>query len=268
MRKKLLSLAALCLGLAAPLAAEPAEDALAVEVLPGWRLADGTHVAGIRLRLAPGWKTYWRAPGDAGIPPSFDWQGSRNVGSVQLGWPTPHVFEQNGMRSVGYSGDVVWPVIIQPARPGQPVALSAEIDLGVCKDVCVPRMVQFRAELPAGGTRPDPRIAAALAEQPYSRAEAGVKSATCALAPDAEGVKITATIRMPSTGAGEAAVIEAGNPNIWVSEPEIRRSGDTLVATARMEHVAGGPLAIDREALRITVIGGSYAVDIPGCPAG
>lgn len=266
--KNVLPLCAVAALMAAPLAAEPVEDALGVEILPGWRLADGTHVAGIRLRLAPGWKTYWRAPGDAGIPPSFDWQGSRNVGAVRLGWPAPHVFDQNGMRSVGYSGDVIWPVIIEPRRAGAPIALSGEIDLGVCKDVCVPRLVRFEADLPAGTTRADPRIAAALAEQPYTRAEAGVKSATCALTPEQGGLRITATIRMPSTGTGEAAVIEAGNPHIWVSEPDLARSGDTLVASARMEHVSGGAMAIDRDALRITVIGGSYSVDIPGCPAG
>ncbi len=42
------------------------------QVLEGWVRADGTRMAAVQLDLEPGWKTYWRAPGDAGIPPSFD----------------------------------------------------------------------------------------------------------------------------------------------------------------------------------------------------
>ena len=265
---KALALAAFA-GLAAlPLRAGSPEEAVSIDVLPGWRLADGRHVAGIRIRLAPGWKTYWRAPGDAGIPPSFDWRGSRNLGAVQVGWPTPHVFEQNGMRSIGYKGEVVWPVVIEPRRKGQPVRLEGHLDLGVCSDICMPHEVQLSAELPAGTTRPDPVIAAAMADEPFSSREAGVTQVSCALAPAPEGVAVTATIRMPSAGGPEAAVIEAGNPMIWVSDPQVARSGDALTATAVMSHVEGKPMAIDREALRITVLGSSYAVDIKGCPAG
>ena len=57
------------------------------DLLTGWRLEDGRHAAAIRIRLDPGWKTYWRAPGDGGIPPSFDWQGARNLAGWSVHWP-------------------------------------------------------------------------------------------------------------------------------------------------------------------------------------
>ena len=53
-----------------------AQDAVeGVALIAGWRQADGSRLAGIEIRLAPGWHTYWRAPGSAGIPPTFDWSG-------------------------------------------------------------------------------------------------------------------------------------------------------------------------------------------------
>ncbi|MCX8508161.1 MAG: protein-disulfide reductase DsbD family protein, partial [Rhodobacteraceae bacterium] len=69
------------LALAAPLAqAQPVPDnLLKAEILPGWRTESGSQMAALRLTMAPGWKTYWRAPGDAGIPPRFDWTGSANL---------------------------------------------------------------------------------------------------------------------------------------------------------------------------------------------
>ena len=62
--------------------AGPPEDVVQIEVLPGWQTASGTQMAAIRLTLAPGWKTYWRAPGEGGIPPAFGWAGSQNIAST------------------------------------------------------------------------------------------------------------------------------------------------------------------------------------------
>ena len=68
----------------------------------GWQMQNGHHMAGLSLQLAPDWKTYWRAPGEAGIPPLFDWSGSTNVQSVRVHWPSPVVFHLNGMQTIGY----------------------------------------------------------------------------------------------------------------------------------------------------------------------
>jgi len=73
---------------------------------------------------------------------------------------------------------------------------------------------------------------------------------------------------MPSAGGDEEAVIEPAQPGIWVSEPETTRSGGALTVTAEMMHNTGAAFAIDRSALRITVIGGAHSVDIRGCDAG
>ncbi|MWD26677.1 hypothetical protein E0K89_004225 [Aquicoccus sp. SCR17] len=242
------------------------EGLVRLDVLPGWRLADGRHVAGLRLRLEPGWKTYWRAPGDAGIPPDFDWSGSRNIAAVEVNWPRPKVFDQNGMTSIGYAQEVVLPVVATPRGAG-PLQLRGEVDIGVCKDICVPETLQFDAALPVGGSQPDPRIAAALADRPFTAAEAQVQSATCRFRPERDGLHLSAELRMPPAGGNEYAVIETGNPLIWVAEAETRREGGTLRIETRMQHVEGRSMALDRDALRITVLGSAHAVDIRGCAA-
>ncbi len=92
------------------------KDIAQVALLPGWRTNRGTHMAALQISLAPGWKTYWRAPGDAGIPPAFNWQGSQNLQSVELHWPTPKIFDLNGMLTLAYEGTVVIPIEISPVR--------------------------------------------------------------------------------------------------------------------------------------------------------
>ena len=267
-RKPLLSLlAALVVALsgAAPATAGGA-DLASADILTGWRDAKtGTHVAALRTRLKDGWKTYWRAPGDAGIPPIFDWSGSGNLADTTINWPTPEVFAQNGMRSIGYRNEVILPIAFEPRRDGRAVKLRGTLDIGVCNDICVPQRLKVSATLPADAAKRDPRIAAAFAARPLSAREAGLRAIRCTISPTANGLRIGLEIDMPSAGTPEAAVVESGLPDVWVGEPKTRRSGGTLFAETEMQHVSGGVFMLDRSALRVTVIGRKHAVDIRGC---
>lgn len=231
-------------------------------------MADGTQVTALRLTLAPGWKTYWRAPGDAGIPPQFNWSGSRNLKGVSVSWPTPEVFDQNGMRSVGYADQVVLPLYVKPHREGKPVDVSLSLEIGICRDICIPKTLNVSASVHAAGGTPVPTIAAAIADRPYSGTEAGAGRATCRLSPSKDGLEITATVDLPHTGGREHVVIEPGRDDIWVSEADTSRRGGTLTATADLVPVSGGALALDRSNIQITVLGRDRAVELRGCTAG
>ncbi len=265
MKLRSLILAAALLAPVPAFATDPLAAVVSHRVLPGWQQADGTYMAGLEIALAPGWKTYWRSPGDAGIPPQFDWTRARNVGAVQVHWPSPGIFHEAGMRSIGYTQTVVLPMTIAPKQDGQDMRLRGRMELGVCADICVPAAFDIDTVLPAGpGTR-SPQIAAALASLPYSAREAGVRSATCTLSPDNDTLRIEATLTMPHSGGTEVAVIEPGRPGVWVSEAETERRGDVLRVSAEMMHHSGKPFGLSRSDIRITVIGGSYSVDIQGC---
>ncbi|MGJ8628843.1 MAG: protein-disulfide reductase DsbD domain-containing protein [Sulfitobacter sp.] len=268
MIKSLIS--AFILGLAAaPLAAQNTIGTpVTGEILTGWQQADGTRVAAIKLTLAPGWKTYWRSPGDNGIPPAFDWSGSSNLRGVGMIWPAPKVFRQGGVRTIGYANELILPITIAPQKAGNPVTLRADLDIGVCSDICVPKQMTLTATLDTTSGKPTPTIAAALAARPYSASEAGVKSATCALRPNANGLEIETKVNVPSAGGREVVVIEPGQPNMWMSETDSSRSGGQLIATGDLASTSGGALAIDRSAIRITVLGSKHAVEILGCTPG
>jgi DsbC/DsbD-like thiol-disulfide interchange protein len=100
-----------------------------------------TLVAGIQLRMDPGWKTYWKNPGDSGVPPSFDWSGSKNLKHAEVLYPAPHrVADANGT-AIGYDDEVVFPVRLTPEQPGQPIDLKLAFAYGLCKDLCIPNQV-------------------------------------------------------------------------------------------------------------------------------
>jgi len=259
--------AALCL---LPVSA-PAQDLNAVEsarILPGWRMEDGTHMAALELRLAPGWKTYWRAPGDIGIPPRFDWRGSRNMAGVEVEWPTPERIDQGGMMAIGYHGTVILPLHVLPRTDGD-ITLDGTIDLGVCRDVCIPMTLDVAGALPAAAQPRDGRIIAALANRPMDAKAAGVRRVSCSIRPASKGgFALRAEVVLPPSRGPETMVIEASDPNIWIAQPRISRRGNTLIAETRMAHVEGRAFALDRSGLRLTILGAGRGADIKGCPAG
>lgn len=269
MMKNTLLICGLLFSLLAPAHAENIatvpDNVIRLSVLQGYRTPQGTHMAALQIHLLPGWKTYWRAPGDGGIPPQFDWAGSQNIRSVQFHWPRPKVSHVNGLRTIGYTDQVVIPIEFSPRNKTAPLTLNGRVDLGVCNDICVPVSLGFSATLPATITKSDPAIRSALKKAPMPARKAGVKTATCTIEPISDGLRVTATLLMPTTGQNEIAVIEAPAQNIWVSEATTKRRGNTLTATSEMVPPSNAPFMLDRSKIRITVIGSNRAVDILGC---
>jgi DsbC/DsbD-like thiol-disulfide interchange protein len=101
--------------------------------------------AGVEIRLAPGWKTYWRYPGDSGVPPRFDFSGSDNVKAVTVRWPAPQLFSESDGKTIGYHTGVIFPLQVEAQNPSQPVTLRLALDYAVCEKLCVP--VEAKAEL-------------------------------------------------------------------------------------------------------------------------
>jgi DsbC/DsbD-like thiol-disulfide interchange protein len=108
------------------------------------RLLAGSHsgpvlLGGIAFQLEPGWKTYWRTPGDSGVPPRFDFSKSENVEAVTVLWPAPQKFADGADGySLGYHNQVVLPLRIVAKNADKPVTLRAQISYAICQKVCIP----------------------------------------------------------------------------------------------------------------------------------
>ena len=111
---------------------------------------DGRLAAGIEVVIPPGWKTYWRSPGEAGIPPIFDFTGSRNLGPAEISFPVPHRFDDGYSVSNVYESRVVFLLDAEVRDPADPTELTLVLDLGVCEIVCVPDRLEARLTVPVG----------------------------------------------------------------------------------------------------------------------
>ncbi|MDE9451421.1 hypothetical protein J3R80_13180 [Aliiroseovarius sp. Z3] len=244
------------------------EDVVKIDVLPGWRDAQGHHIAALRIRLAEGWKTYWRAPGEAGIPPSLNWQGSGNLAAVQFHWPVPEVFRSGGMQTIGYVHELVLPMTLVPKTVGKPIALTGKVNLGVCLDVCMPMDATISINLPAQGSGTKAPIKQALRQRPDTAQEAGLRRAECKVEPTKDGLRVTVGIDMPRLGPNEVVVVETADPSVWVSTRQAKRQGGALTTVADLVPSSGKPFLLNRSDLRLTVLSSGRGVDIRGCTGG
>lgn len=146
-----------------------------LRLLAGGRDGDGRILAGVRLSLQPGWKTYWRFPGGSGIPPTFDWSASLNAKSLIVSYPAPSRLGEGQGMFLGYTGDVVFPVEVIPADPAGDVELVLNLTYGVCERICIPAESQARLRFASASPADD---AAALIERARARVPRRVPAGT------------------------------------------------------------------------------------------
>ena len=124
-------------------------------------------LGGINFKLDKGWKTYWRTPGDSGVPPRFDFSKSENVEAVTVLWPAPQAFPDGaGGTALGYHNEIVIPLRIAVRDPNKPVTLNASIQYAVCEKLCVPSQAELSLPFTSVASTEDSTLSAALDRVP------------------------------------------------------------------------------------------------------
>jgi DsbC/DsbD-like thiol-disulfide interchange protein len=221
-------------------------------------------IAGIEIKLADGWKTYWRHPGDAGgIPPSFDWSGSQNVADPKVLFPAPERFTDASGDTIGYKKGVVLPIELMPSDPTRPMVIKVAIEYGICRDICIPAQAQLSATLPPGASLPlPPQLAMALARVPRDAAsrkpgDPELKGAWAMLS----GAKPRITFDVAQDAVDADLFVEAPEA---ISLPMARKLAASKPGIVRYELVlpsADDARALAHKTLKLTMIDASGAAE-------
>jgi suppressor for copper-sensitivity B len=227
---------------------------------------------GLQFQLDPGWKIYWRSPGDSGSPPVADFSASRNVASVDVAWP-----------AIGYLDGTVLPLTVRPERAGEPVTVHAMVDYQACQEVCIPFTAELSLELPAG-----PAAATAFTQLierygalvPQAPEAAGIEIAAAGVTgtPPAQRLEVVARSAMPFAApelfveapsrfrlpAGTARLAADGREARLVVPVEARGEGDLAGTDIVITFVDGARGA--EFALTVAPLAGAPAAPAAGLP--
>jgi DsbC/DsbD-like thiol-disulfide interchange protein len=236
----------------------------AVRLLAGSR-SGAVLLGGIAIQLQPGWKTYWRTPGDSGVPPRFDFSKSDNIEAVTVLWPAPTKFDDGaGGHSLGYHDTIVLPLRIVAKNADKPVTLRAGINYAVCEKLCIP--VEANAELAFTNvaSTEDSALLAALDTVPKP-ANVGDPNPLTIRDVKREG---KSTVLVDVISPGDRAVslfVEGPTPDWGLPVPKLLEHGPPGVKrfTFALDGVPPG-VSPEGAALKLTLVGGdrSYEFNI------
>ena len=235
-----------------------------VDMLDAGTLPVGLRLVGIQIHLDPGYKTYWREPGDSGLPPVFDWQGSENVATVDVRWPVPVRFADGSGSSIGYKDSVILPVLVTLRDTAQRARLKLKIDYGICAELCVPALGE--GELPllpdAMVTPHRERVEAALGTVPQSaRLGDGVLPGVVGIEPDVKETVLRVKVARLA-GSREPDLFVEGPKGWYFGQPVLSGATDGTeldwLVPVEQKPDAGSLAGLT---LRLTAVAGSKATE-------
>ncbi len=228
----------------------------------------GELLLGLEFQLQPGWKVYWRSPGDAGFPPRPDWAGSDNIKSVDMRWPVPKRFAILGLESFGYEDQVIFPLRVEPENAGAPIALNGTIDFLVCSDICVPGLAEVSLDLPAGPAEPGRNLFDISKFNSLVPPVGGTPDLTVTRAAvmDAGDKNVELQIAVAATsGIPATDIFVEGPEGIFFGKPDLvsQANGEAIYRL-----IGGGVelAALQEEALTLTVVDGPRALEMSVIP--
>lgn len=228
---------------------------------------DGTkdvRRAGLEIKLLPGWKTYWRYPGDSGVPPVFDFAASDNVKAVTVLYPAPTKFDDGaGGTSIGYTGAIVFPLHVTAQDAAKPVTLKLSLKYAVCEKLCVPAQAEVALALDDTAGGQDAAIAAAEARVPR-RAPLGAPGALSVRAVQREASASKPRVLVDVAAPAGVTLFAEGPAPDWalpVPEPVAGAPAGLQRFAFELDGLPPGAKA-EGATLRLTAVAGEQAIEV------
>ncbi|WP_227010142.1 protein-disulfide reductase DsbD family protein [Pelagibius marinus] len=219
---------------------------------------------GLEFDLQPGWKIYWRSPGDAGLPPRADWSGSENLKQAEIAWPVPHRFSLFGLETFGYGDQIVLPVRALAERPGEPLQLRAKVDYLLCEEICIPYTAELSLDLPAGEGARTPQaflIESFRGQVPGLGAERGLGITNVTLTGSLEAPRLQVTARSERPFQAPDLLVE-GPPGFTFGVPEVSLSDGGKQARLSVAATTVLPdKVLEGKAVTVTVTDGPRGIE-------
>jgi DsbC/DsbD-like thiol-disulfide interchange protein len=220
----------------------PTDKSARMRLLAAAGSEQGIYHAAAEVELEPSAITYWREPGEAGVPPRFSFEGSENIAAAEVLYPAPMRIDEGGIEAFGYRAGTVFPIRVRPQDASKPSLLKLTLDYAVCETICIPVRGAAEIALPQqGADNADALIKAAEARVPVPLSLADV-AAKVVLVPQKGAAKPTWTFSWKGETGLDDLFAEA--PEGWFFETHKTGEGEFSLIAVEAPSTAANPIDV------------------------
>ena len=242
-----------------------ANGLVSAKITDGWIEKDQKLIFGLKIDLNKNWKTYWRLPGNAGLKPLFTFDKSENVFAAKIMWPSPIIFGEDNLWSIGYKDSVLLPVEVTPIDTSKPIKLEIQADIGVCDDVCIPVTLNVSYFATPGQNQENYEILGAILSKPIKSDDIGFQPPQCII----KNGELIMEFNEKNVKTGieniELFVIEVGSSVFYVNSQKAYVFDDRITVSTKNSVETELPGVISRERIKTTIIGSNQSLEFVGC---
>jgi len=242
-----------------------ANGLVSAKITDGWIEKDQKLIFGLKIDLNKNWKTYWRLPGNAGLKPLFTFDKSENVFAAKIMWPSPIIFGEDNLWSIGYKDSVLLPLEVTPIDTSKPIKLEIQADIGVCDDVCIPVTLNVSYFATPGQNQENYEILGAILSEPIKSDDIGFQPPQCII----KNGELIMEFNEKNVKTGieniELFVIEVGTSVFYVNSKKAYFFDDRITVSTKNSVETELPGVISRERIKTTIIGSNQSLEFVGC---
>ena len=233
----------------------------------GWEPNEHSIQSAITFKLSDGWKTYWRNPGEYGIAPTFDWRKSTNIREIKVSWPTPKLFDQNGVSVLGYDKTLILPIEIVRKDSSQPVTLNMEVSFGICSDICVLKTFNiFKIIGKLENNSPHGLIEKAVKSLTKKYPQEDIFSISCKIFWDQDDLLLSYNIKFLQPMISKPIVIFEYLPDqILFKNKNSNASGKSFTQQVSLKSIINREGVIERERINALFVYNKTSFEVKGC---
>ena len=242
-----------------------ANGLVSAKITDGWIEKDQKLIFGLKIDLNKNWKTYWRLPGNAGLKPLFTFDKSENVFAAKIMWPSPIIFGEDNLWSIGYKDSVLLPLEVTPIDTSKPIKLEIQADIGLCEDVCIPVTLNVSYFATPGQNQENYEILGAILSEPIKSDDIGFQPPQCII----KNGELIMEFNEKNVKTGieniELFVIEVGSSVFYVNSKKAYVFDDRITVSTKNSVKTELPGVISRETVKTTIIGSNQSLEFVGC---
>ena len=242
-----------------------ANGLVSAKITDGWIEKDQKLIFGLKIDLNKNWKTYWRLPGHAGLEPLFTFDKSENVLAAKIIWPSPIIFGEENLSSIGYKDSVLLPLEVRPIDTSKPIKLEIQANIGLCEDVCIPVTLNVSYFATPGQNQENYEILGAILSEPIKSDDIGFQPPQCII----KNGELIMEFNEKNVKTGieniELFVIEVGSSVFYVNSKKAYVFDDRITVSTKNSVETELPGVISRETIKTTIIGSNQSLEFVGC---